>query len=200
VAQAGGKVDAFALRFANRLVEGDDACAPLRLCQVHRRVGVAQNVCGRVVLRAAERDSDAHGGEHVAGVGADRFAHFGENAYSGVFRFKGPVDPVEQHGKLVAAHSRNDVLGPDAFLHPSRGKREHFIGDTLAERVVDRFEIIEFDEEHRKRARGAALDDGNGSRYVLEKRSPVGQTGERIVSGALAQVLGHGVLRGHVVH
>ena len=54
------------------------------------------------------------------------------------------------------------------------------IAERMAERVVDRFEIVEIDAEHREAA-AAALQVGDHLLHAQAQQDPVGQRGQRIV-------------------
>ena len=76
------------------------------------------------------------------------------------------VGAGEQHGELVAADAGDDVVGAQRV--PQRGARraDHLVADVMAERVVDRLEVVEVDQHHRA---GRAVVDhraraGAGSR------------------------------------
>ena len=62
-------------------------------------------------------------------------------------------DVLEQHGELVAAEARRDVGAADAVVEPARELDEHLVAGGVAERVVDGLEVVEVEEDHRRRAR-----------------------------------------------
>ena len=65
--------------------------------------------------------------------------------------------------------------------------RSSSIADGMAERVVDRLEIVEVDEEDRDSRRSAELS--SAARTSLAEQRAVGQPGQRIVVGLVVQLL-----------
>ena len=61
-------------------------------------------------------------------------------------------DVLEQHGELVAAESRGDVRAADAVVEAARELDEHLVAGGVAERVVHGLEVVEVEEDHRRRA------------------------------------------------
>ena len=57
----------------------------------------------------------------------------------------------------------------------------------MAERVVDRLEVVEVDEQNDRTT--AALWRGAGVGHTLQEERPVGEAGQRVVIGLVAQLL-----------
>ena len=65
------------------------------------------------------------------------------------------LDVDEQHGELVAAEPRRRVGGPQGALEPRGHDPEQVVAGLVAERVVDRLEVVDVDVEDRDVARAA---------------------------------------------
>ena len=100
------------------------------------------------------------------------------------------VGGVEQHGELVAAEPRRGVRRAHCALHAPADLGEHLVADRMAERVVDRLEVVEIEEQHGGRpvsARHSGLDPLGEERAV---RQPGEDVVERLVAQPLLQI-GH---------
>ena len=106
------------------------------------------------------------------------------------------VHALEEHAELVAAETGHHVARAD--------RRPEALADDLQQRVpglvpvavVGLLELVEVDEADRDRALRADL--GQGDLEPLEEQGPVGQPGEVVVEGLVAQPLGEQGLLGDV--
>ena len=103
-----------------------------RLGRVHRDVGVAQQVVGRVVLRSAGGDADA--GAHVDFVAVDpeRCAQRADDPLAdgeGVF----DLAALEQDGEFVAAQAGRQVGRAQAAAQPVGDRRQQGVAGGMAE-------------------------------------------------------------------
>jgi hypothetical protein len=64
---------------------------------------------------------------------------------------------------------------------------QHRVAAAVAERVVDRLEAVEVDEQHRE-ARLDLVDAADGSEQLVLEDEPVRQLGQRVVVGDLLQI------------
>ena len=69
-------------------------------------------------------------------------------------------DVLEQDRELVAAEARGHVGAARARVQPARELDQHLVAGGVAERVVDRLEVVEVEEDHR----GGALVRGARAR------------------------------------
>jgi len=76
---------------------------------------------------------------------------------------------------------------------------DQLVADPVAERVVDRLEVVEV-EHDRRAARPVALDVGDVALELALERAPVEQSGERVVVGQVAQLRLVAAALGHVLH
>ena len=86
---------------------------------------------------------------------------------------------VEHDGELLAAEPADQVERPELGASGRRENLQHAIANGVAEAVVDRLEVIEVGEQHRRRPRlgVAPLAERH---HRLDKGAAVGDAGERI--------------------
>ena len=79
-----------------------------------------------------------------------RYHRPGERGYQRLDRVVGlgRVDIVEDHHELVPAETRDGVVGAGVLSQPLCYRRQQSVADTVAEGVVDRFEVVQVDQHH----------------------------------------------------
>lgn len=92
---------------------------------------------------------------------------------------------VEHGGELLAAESAEQIGRAHRLARGFREDLQHTIAERVSEAVVDRFEMIEVDQQHRGRTRVAevALGELVG---VGQERAAVGDAGQGIEHGGVA--------------
>ena len=111
-----------------------------------------------------------------------RFEHRGGDAVGLLGRGLG-----EQDRELVAAEPGEHVGLAQAAAQQLRDAHDQLVAGRVAERVVDRLEVVEV--EHDRRALGpVAVDEGDVAFELAFERAPVEQPGERVVVGHVAQL------------
>ena len=85
----------------------------------------------------------------------------------------------EHDRELVAADARHRVAVRTVGLQPHRDLLQQLVAAGVAERVVDRLEAVEVDEQHRQRHLAALCLHDHLREAVGEQRA-VGQPGERV--------------------
>ena len=105
------------------------------------------------------------------------------------------VEPLHQHGELVAAQPRDDRVVAGRFLQAAPDDGEHLVADEVAMALVERAEVVHVEEEDRyqlvggrlvgrvlaglgQRARAGAVE---GDAQALEEHAAVREAGERIL-------------------
>ena len=92
---------------------------------------------------------------------------------------------LQAHGELVAAEAGDHVAGAHAGAQALRDRDQQLVPDGVAERVVDRLEVVDVDEQHRQlRARA-----GERVAHAGDEQRAVRQVGQRVVEGLVAQLL-----------
>ena len=164
---------------------GAVAALALGLGPVHREVGVAKE---RLGVLGAGGDPDARAHVDLAPLDRDRIGERLEDAARGRRRVGRVVDLLDQDGELVAAEARDRVGRAQAGLEAGRDRLEELVAGPVAERVVDRLEVVDVDEEDADRvaaSRGAA----DCEREAVEEEGAVGHAGERVVEGLVRDVV-----------
>ena len=88
--------------------------------------------------------------------------------------------------ELVAADAPGDAVGPDAPVDSIGDDAQEVVATTMAERVVDRLEAVEIEEQDTDRLLCGCRGDERFQR--LEHASPVEQSGERVVRCLMGQL------------
>lgn len=95
------------------------------------------------------------------------------------------VGPSQQDDELVATEPRDQVAGADDRTESVGHGQQEQVAGGVAEVVVDLLEAVEVEQEE---GGGAGAGQGLGEGTV--DRCAVGQVGERVVGGGVAQVRG----------
>ena len=171
---------------AHALLEDHVARLAERLRAVHRRVGVAQQFFGMLVVRPAHRDADARRHEDVAAaVDLHRLAEERLDALGDELHVAGPVDAVQQDRELVAAEPRQHVAGAQAGRELVRDRGQQLVAHEVAKAVVHQLEAVDVDEEDRVAVIAHALGASEHASELLHERRAVREIGQRIMTGGV---------------
>ena len=121
-----------------------------RLRAVHRDIGMGQQLACGSCARGAACDPDARVDARLVTVEYERGPHGVDEPGRDQFRLL-VRRSIQQNPELVAAETRGDVAESQARPYPLRHCDEQLVAGVVAERVVDRLEIVEVDEQHRGR-------------------------------------------------
>ena len=89
------------------------------------------------------------------------------------------AEVLEQNHKLISAQARHRIGFADARDNAPRDLLQQKVADVMAERVVQRLEIVEIDEQQRSLA--LASDAGGESLpQPIQQQAAVGQAGQRV--------------------
>ena len=103
----------------------------------------------------------------------------------------------QDHRELLAAEARHRVHRPDAVAERVGDRLEDHVAGLVAVRVVDALEVVDVDHQHERRLAGAGdAVDLAGERQL--EVAAVGQAGERIAAGELAEAVDHRLQPGGV--
>jgi hypothetical protein len=128
-----------------------------RLRVIHRRVGIAHDVVGILVLGVSARNADAGRGHDFAAADRERRAERGLNAKRDCVGLVDVAELVQQDRELVAAEPRDRIAGTQARLEAPRHGDQQLVADQVTKAVVDDLEAIEVEIEGGKQLGGAAL-------------------------------------------
>lgn len=92
---------------------------------------------------------------------------------------------LEEHRELVPGQARDGVRRAQARLEPPRHLREHAVSGSLPEAVVHGLEVVEVQAEE---GQGPALapGPGQGMGQPIAQKRPVGEPGQGVVEGQVA--------------
>ena len=78
---------------------------------VHRRIGIAQQLFGLLVVRTGKGDADRCGGENFLGPQSERRLQLDDDAFGDDHRLAVIGNALKQHGKLIATKASDYVAG-----------------------------------------------------------------------------------------
>ena len=162
------------------MVEERDRATAARLGFVHRQVGAAHRISGAVHAGPSQADPHAGRQRQLAAAGNDRLAHSLEQPLGDRQGLAFAADGIEQHRELVAREPGDGVLGAHGRGQPSGGLHQHLIADQVPKAVVDAFEGVDIEEQHRRGRSHAAPANQTLVEPIAEQRA-VGESGQRIV-------------------
>ena len=174
-------------RVHGRLEEAESVAAVL-LGAIEREVGVLEQRVGGLTVERADGDADAGRGRHLVAVDMIGLAERGADASRkphGVFRRS---EVLGDDGELVAAKTADQVDVAHALLEPCRDLLEQCIAGGMAERIVHVLEAVEIEPEHGHQLT-MPLGPRHGAVEMLAELKPVGQPGQRIVHGEIADLV-----------
>ena len=170
--------------------------ASFALGSVESRIGVLdQLVCRPAVAR---RKGDAHAAADRRHDAADDHRLVQRPQQAAALGFDGTRIPLaQQQRELIASAASHETAVPHRLPQPLGDRDQHGVPDRKAVAVVDGFEIIEVDADHREIAVGRGLE--RATQFLAEGR-PVGEIRQRIVLGEMDHA-GLGELgRRHIRH
>jgi len=108
------------------------------------------------------------------------------------------VDAGQQHGELVADQPGQGMVGTDQRLEAPGHGHQHAVADMGAQAVIDGLEAVQVQVQHGQ-APPPGLGGGKGLGQEVVEGAAVGQAGEQVVAGLVAQPLRLLVLLGDVL-
>ena len=162
---------------------------PLALGGVEGHVGVADEC---VLVRGAFHrvaDAEAHRHGDLAAAERERHAECVEDPRRELRRL-GPrvAEADDEDAELVAADAGHGVLAADARAQPFRRRDQQLVAGLVAERVVHELEVVDVEHDHAHAVVGSRASEQRLGDAVLEQRT-VGEPGQRVVEGEVAQLL-----------
>ena len=149
---------------------------------VHGDVGRAQQLV-RVV---SDGDADARGDEHLAPLEVERRLQVRDHTLGGVDG-RGDLHVLDQDRELVPTEAGDRVARRARVPEALPDGPQQRVAGQVTQRVVDRLEVVQVEEEHGRLAARAPADE-----RVLDaigEQRPVGEPGERIVKRLMPQEL-----------
>ena len=148
---------------------------------VHRNVGIAQELLGRGVLAHGNSDARRHGQlSLLVRPELERLLERIEQALGDQLGTRGQRELLGDHDELVATEASQRIGVADHAIQPGGDRSQELIADAVAERVVDRLEVVEIDEQRRHR-RLTAARAGEHLLDAVQDQCAVGEPGQRVV-------------------
>ena len=154
---------------------------------IHRQVGMPHQL-----LRSK---TGLHEGDPHAGVTGHLLAHdrerLSEDSDDPLHHFDGVLrggEMFEQNGELVATQTGDSVVWSAARLEPLAHRHQELVSGRVAERIVHRLEVVEVEEQYRRRCTLCRGFVGDLSESLPQQR-PVGQSCEGVMCGPMPQIL-----------
>ena len=170
-------------------VEARERALAVTLGLVHRQIGIAENL-----LRgdaACQPIGDPHAGAHAHVPAGDP-----EGTIERVDQALGDalsivrIDTADENGELVATEPGGKVDRADRGRDPTGDRDQELVAGLVPEHVVDDLEVVEVEEQDGNRR--VLIGLGQRLADLLREQRPVGQTRERVVVGAMAQLVPNG--------
>ncbi len=149
--------------------------APLLLGEVHRDVGVLQQLVEIVAVVRRDGHADAGADVDEQPLEDDGRRELGEQPLGGLLGGLA-AGAGQQHGELVTAEPGNGVDLPHGAGQPAADEHEQVVPHVVAEGVVDLLEAVEV-EQQQGGSRPVLLERLGGA---LREALAVGQPGERV--------------------
>ena len=142
--------------------EEPPGAAPVRLGAVKRDIGAFEQLVEGDAVARGQRNADARADRDAMSHDIVRGAQDLDDAMGqqrGLFRAR---HLALHDGEFIAARPRHGVALAHAVAQALGDRAQQFVADMMAERIVDLFEAIKIETEHRK----AALAPGAGDRFL----------------------------------
>jgi hypothetical protein len=162
--------------------------AALVLGHVHGLVGAPDRLVGVDLAAGDHAQPDARGGRQAVGAAGGGRGDRGDDALGDDRRAIG-LEVLGHDDELVAAEAGDRVAGPDGAGDALGDVAQHLVADVVPERVVDKLQPVQVDEEHRQRRPGPPRPRER-VRQPVEQQRPVRQPGQRVVRRPVDQLLG----------
>ena len=173
---------------AQRDVEDLEPPAALLFGEVHRGVGVAQQLLRGLAAVVADRDADGGGDEHLTAVELERLDHGVDEALRDFGDRVVGAGAGGDDGELVPARARDEILLAYAAGEPCRDLEQQHVAGAVAKRVVDELEAVQVERQHADAVLQPPGVAQLGLKLALEQRA-VRQPGKGILQCATAQLV-----------
>ena len=172
-------------RFDEELV----VVAAVGLGVIHRRVGVADQRLGILAVLRVEADTDRRRAVQHVPVDVAGFADGPDQAVDELDDSPFASQAIDDDDEFVAAQAEQVFVAVHQGAHPARQFGQQTVAGLMAERVVDRLEMVQIDDQQ-----ALAVDTGDRAfeqaGEVRIERQPVGQVGQRVVMSQVVEAVG----------
>ncbi len=167
------------------------------LPEIHRHVGVPQQLVRRLDAGLADGDADATADHRLAPLEHERLATGGQEPFRDPNRLLDGGHVLDQHRELVAAEARRRILVADDPADALGDAHQQLVARAVPQAVVHGLEVVEVQEQDSQRPGGAGRPRQSMREAVLQQ-GPVRQPGQRVVERLVPQLVGQGAPLGVV--
>ena len=150
----------------------------------HGHIGVAQQRVHVAPVFREDADADADRGIERDAAHAEGLRQRHQDVLGGGGQ-PAMLEIGQQHDELVARQPADDVGGARQPPQPQRDLAQQRVADGMPQRVVDLLEAVQVQEQHRH-ALALGLGAGDGLLGLGQQQIAVGQPGQFVVEGQLA--------------
>ena len=176
-----------------------DVSSPPPLGPVHGGVGILEQLFHRFAVLRIDRNADTGSHEIAASIDLHRTVQRIADLARHHTDLTGVLDMIEHHHELVAPQPGHQILTPVAILQPLCDRFQHPVSGRMSQTIVDPFEIVQIDEQDPE-AVFTSLRMGDSPLEMILQHAPVGQIGQCIVSGLIAEQCSGTAQVAHIAH
>src|SRR5436190_11468569 len=114
---------------------------------VHRDIGVAKYLFGRVIFGVAGSDADVHVARDIVAAQSKRLSDVLVNTARDFLRLTGGRKVAQHDRKFVSADPGHDIVRSQHPHESLGGDRQNFVADRMSERVVDVLKTANVDKQ-----------------------------------------------------
>ena len=160
-----------------------------RLRAVHGEIGVPQDLLGMFVFARTGRYADAGRRYNLVVAEANRAHKRLLDTICNGGRLFHVLHTVQENDELITPEARDGIVGSDNLAQPPCDGHQQLVAQRVTQAVVDHLEAIEVQEEHREDVITAPVHAGQSVAQPVDEERPVGQSGQRVVKGVVAESL-----------
>ena len=176
-----------------------DVSSPPPLGPVHGGVGILEQLFHRFAVLRIDRNADTGSHEIAASIDLHRTVQRIADLARHHTDLTGVLDMIEHHHELVAPQPGHQILTPVAILQPLCDRFQHPVSGRMSQTIVDPFEIVQIDEQDPE-AVFTSLRMGDSPLEMVLQHAPVGQIGQCIVRGLIAEQCSGTAQVAHIAH
>ena len=169
-------------------VEARERALPVTLGLVHRQIGIPEDLLRGYATRQPVGDPDAGAHAHVPAGDSEGTIERVDQAHGDALSVIG-IDTADENGELVTTEPGSEIDRADRGRDTAGDRDQELVAGLVAEHVVDDLEVVEVEEQDGNRR--VLIGLGQRLADLLREQRPVGQTRERVVVGAMAQLVPH---------
>ncbi len=157
---------------------------------VHGLIGGSEQFIRGVPALRMRRNTDTWCGVHLATIQFERLSQFLDDLARDSRSVGIRRQILEQHRKLVAAETADDIADPKALTQTLADTCKQPVADRVTEGIVNFLKAVEVEKEKRQHA-GAVVGTPDRPSQQIEKHLAIGHAGETVVLRHVSEFLRH---------